>query len=295
MSWRTGLHLEISLGYQHRGVERALVGGPGKRTIHYMETLAGDTSVGHATAYCQVLETLARCQVPARAHVLRGIALELERLANHTVYMGALAGDVGYLPTASYCGRIRGDFLNMTALICGSRFGRNLVRPGGVGFDVDGTRVEQLLRRLASAFDDVASAVPLLWDSSSVQARFAETGGITPGICRELGLVGPVARACGIERDARHEFPSGIFQFAHIPVATWHSGDVFARAYVRWLEIQHSITFVGEQLTFRTERVGLRVRNVPRTTSSSPLLKDGGARSVMSPGRMGKGAWPSIK
>src|SRR6185369_12461516 len=46
------LHLEISLGYQHRGVERALVGGPGKRTIHYMETLAGDTSVGHTTAYC---------------------------------------------------------------------------------------------------------------------------------------------------------------------------------------------------------------------------------------------------
>ena len=60
-------HLEISLGYQHRGVERALIGGPGKRTIHYMETLAGDTSVGHATAYCHVLEALTGCRVPARA------------------------------------------------------------------------------------------------------------------------------------------------------------------------------------------------------------------------------------
>src|SRR5262249_28503520 len=70
-------HLEISLGYQHRGVERALLGGPDKRSIHYMETLAGDTSVGHATAYCQALEALAGCQVPARAQVLRGIALEL--------------------------------------------------------------------------------------------------------------------------------------------------------------------------------------------------------------------------
>src|SRR5262249_24798996 len=68
--------LEISLGYQHRGVERALVGGPGKRTIHYLETLAGDTSIGHATAYCQAVEALAATRVPARAEALRGIALE---------------------------------------------------------------------------------------------------------------------------------------------------------------------------------------------------------------------------
>ncbi len=130
-------HLEISLGYQHRGAERTLVGGPGKRTIHTIETLAGDTSIGHALAYCQAVEALAGVNVPIRAEVLRGIALELERLANHTGDLGALANDVGFLPTASYCGRLRGDFLNLTALICGSRFGRGLVRPGGVSFDLD--------------------------------------------------------------------------------------------------------------------------------------------------------------
>jgi len=63
--------------------------------------------------------------------------LELERLANHAGDLGAIANDVGYLPTASYCGRLRGDFLNMTALICGNRFGRGMLRQGGVAFDLD--------------------------------------------------------------------------------------------------------------------------------------------------------------
>ncbi len=242
------LHLEIALGYQHRGVEGALVGGPNKRTIHYMETLAGDTSVGHATAYCQLVETLAGVEAPLRAQMLRGIALELERLANHTGDLGALANDVGYLPTASYCGRLRGEFLNMTALICGSRFGRGLVRPGGVGFDLSPAQIAELERQLERTLRDVTGAVNLLWETASVQARFEGTGVISPEICEAVGLVGVAARACGLERDGRTEFPCGIFRFFHIPVSTYPTGDVFARAYVRWLEIQRSAAFIQEQL-----------------------------------------------
>jgi Ni,Fe-hydrogenase III large subunit len=261
-------HLEISLGYQYRGIEEALLGGPHKITARQMETVAGDTSIGHGWAYVHNLEALTDVQAGPAAQVVRGIALELERLANHTGDLGALAGDVGYLPTQSYCGRIRGDFLNMTALLCGNRFGRSLLLPGGSRFDIDSPLAAELLARLAAAERDVTEAVELLWQTPSVLARFENIGRVTLEQCLELGMVGPAARACGVERDVRSDHPLGVFQFTAIPAVTAHYGDVNSRAFVRWLEIQRSLAYVRERLLALP---AAPAADSPRQASAVPL------------------------
>jgi Ni,Fe-hydrogenase III large subunit len=242
------LHLEIALGYQHRGAERALHGGPHRSTVFQMETVAGDATIAHATAYATVLEALGGGEAPLRVQWLRAMALELERLANHIGDLGALANDVAFLPTASACGKLRGDFLNLTAMICGNRFGRGLVRPGASGHDLEPERAAQVRELLLSALADTEQAVAWLWEAPSVRARFENVGRLEPSQATSLGLVGPSARGCGLVRDVRYDHPAGWHRFAQAPVVVWPGGDVFARARVRSLEIQRSGEFLREQL-----------------------------------------------
>jgi len=245
----TVYHLETSHGYQHRGIERMLSGGPYPDTIFKMGVVAGDSTIAHSTAYSQIVETLSGITVPARSEAIRAIALELERCANHIGDIGALSGDIGYLPTSAYCGRIRGDFLNMSALVCGNRFGRGLVAPGGSCFDLDEGIIKELQRRLDAGNKDFLNASSLLWDNPSVLARFDSTGSISRETAIRIGLVGPAARACGLRRDIRTDYPSGFYRLALIPVSASEAGDVASRAYVRWLEVQESIKFIEKLLT----------------------------------------------
>jgi len=204
----------------------------------------------------------------ARAMALRGVALELERIANHVGDLGMLANDVGFLPTASYCGALRADFLNVSAELCGSRFGRGLVVPGGVKHDLRAEEARALAARVRASWKRTKAAASLLFESPSSRARFEGTGTVTRETALALGLVGPSARASGVDRDVRRDHAYGIYRFVHVPVTTAETGDVHARAIVRLLEAERSAEFVASQL-----------ENLPEGPSRTPI-------GPLAPGRL---------
>ena len=240
------LRLEIMLGYQHRGVERLLERVDAGRAVLIAESIAGDSVIGHGGAHCSAIEALSRAHKTPRAQAIRGIALELERLANHIGDLGAIAGDIAYQPAAAYFGRMRGECLNLLMSLSGNRYGRGLVRPGGTLFDLPPELATEMSERLIRLREELEPVAALMLDNASVQARLEGVGVLSRQHCAALGVVGPAARACEVPRDVRHDHPYGLFRFAHIPVATAWAGDALARSLVRWLEIQRSIDFVIE-------------------------------------------------
>ena len=261
------LHLEIQLGYQHRGAEDLFQRSrPALRSV-LVESIAGDTVMGHAVAHASAMEGLGGMEPPLDAQSLRGIGLELERIANHVGDLGALCGDVGFLPGAAWLGRLRGEFLNALLEISGNRFGRSLVVVGGVRFGVENILREDLLRRMDTLERDLIEVSDIVLETTSVVSRFERTGILRQEDAEALGAVGPAARASGCDRDVRRDHPSGIYRYAHVPVALQESGDVMARAVLRRTEALRSIQFVRDHL--RELRGGpLRVTPAPSRPGS---------------------------
>ena len=210
----------------------------------------------------QAVEALAAIEADAGARIIRTIGLELERIANHVGDLGALSGDVAFLPPANYCGRMRGDFLNMSLLLCGNRFGKGLVRPGGVRFPLNDENRRDLTARIGELKPQVQHTIDLLFSTSSVRSRFEGCGVVSHSDAEKLGLVGPAGRACGIAYDARRCFPTEHYDQLDLPQSAQTTGDVYARAKVRADEVTQSIEIIESLLSDPVETAVIDVADL---------------------------------
>ena len=226
--------LEIFLGYQHRGLEKLVLSSDTFRALRLLETASGDSSAAYAWCFSQLIEALSGhdCASSPAASALRIVSAALERIANNTGTLGALAGDVAFLPTSSFCGRIRGDYLNLTAELAGNRFGRGFVIPGGVRYGADAERRKRMVSKLKTVGRELEHALNLMFDSPSVLDRLENLGTVSEDDARKYGITGAAGRASGLTCDARHDFPPASGSIEPVRHTLELNGSVLSRAQI---------------------------------------------------------------
>lgn len=262
------LHLEIQLGYQHRGVEKLFL--EKKKLIQksvLSESIAGDSVVEHASAFSYLWESISGAQVAQDILYARTLAQELERIAIHTGDLSAICTDVAYQLGSSVFGRLRTPIINFFQEWCGNRLAKGCIRPGYNPYSFTkplAGRLEAILNAFEPDFIEMNRELSKLPSSLS---RFERTGALKYEQLLLIGTVGMSARMNALNRDIRSSHPYGLYsQIAHEPVIK-HHGDVYSRVQIRKEEVLQSISYIRKMLS-----------NIPETEKSQgivqPLKKD---------------------
>jgi Ni,Fe-hydrogenase III large subunit/Ni,Fe-hydrogenase III component G len=242
----TIVNLETRLGFLHKGTEKLFETLPLARAPELAERISGDTSVAHALALCQALEGLAGGRVPERATWLRVVLLELERLYNHVGDVGMIVNDTGYAFGHAHCFRLRERLLRLNARLTGHRLLRGAVVPGGVTGPIASADVERAATEVDRIVAEFLDIVRLSLDNTMVLERLQGTGRLTNRTAREMQVVGMVARASGIDADARRDAPFAAYGALPLHVPVYETGDVWARTMVRIEEARQSAVLIGD-------------------------------------------------
>jgi Ni,Fe-hydrogenase III large subunit len=240
----TIIDMKARLYWTHKGTEKLFEGRTPGEGLELAERVSGDTSVGHALAFCQALESAAGMTVPDRARYLRVVLLELERLYNHVADFGMIANDTGFAVAHSHCFRIREQLLRLNKRVTGHRLLRGSVIPGGV--DKDLPRDLDLVGEAEALLRDFDEIVDLTLRNTLVMDRLEGTGRLTTRTARDHGVLGYVARASGIDADVRRDHPFAAYGTLRFHVPVHETGDVKARTLVRVQEARESVGLIRQ-------------------------------------------------
>ena len=244
------LHLEIQLGYQHRGVEQLFL--EKKKLIQRItlaESIAGDSVIGHASAFAYLTESMSGIMISDEVLYSRTLAQELERIAVHTGDLSAICTDVAYQLGSSVFGRLRTPIINFFQEWCGNRLAKGLIRAGYNPYPFNRYLAERLLKILDAFEPDFIEMNGELSKLPSSLSRFERTGTLKYDQLLSIGTVGMSARMNALDRDIRISHPYGRYRdLNHEPILK-HHGDVYSKVQIRKQEVLQSISYIRQWLT----------------------------------------------
>ncbi len=243
---------DIDMGYTHRGIEKVAVERNFIQIIYLLERVCGICSFSRPMAYCLAVENAAEIEVPPRAKYIRTIIGELERLHSHLLWAGVAAHEIGFDTLFHYTWKIRENVMDYLEVVTGNRVNYAMLTIGGVRRDISGEQIPALQKTIEYYSELYSRTAEILLDDMSLRMRSEGVGILTYDEAVDLCAVGPTARASGLAKDVRIDYPVNAY-----PDMDWlkpvsprdlgkePAGDVYDRFIVRVLEMKQSINIIN--------------------------------------------------
>ena len=242
----TVVRLEQRLGYVHKGIESLMAGASLDKAARLAGRTSGDSTVAYALAFARAVEAALDVEVPPRAHYLRALMAELERLANHFGDIGAICNDASFSIMHAQCGILRERTLRTAEACFGHRLMMDRVVPGGVATDLAEGGIDRLRWLLENVRRRFPELIEIYDNTASLQDRTVTTGILRPALAQQFGAGGYVGRASGRAFDVRRAFPYPPYDQLTFDVPVFEEGDVNARVWVRIREVEQSLALIDQ-------------------------------------------------
>jgi len=236
-------------GFVHRGMEAIVLHKNFLQNLIITEKVCGLCSNNHPFTYCMAVEKIADITIPERGKYLRVIADEIKRIASHLFNLGMLSHLIHNTPLMQAFLETREDFQDIKEHIWGNRMDLSANTIGGVKYDLDAETIAFVLDILAKNKGKIEAFIERFETDNDITSRLRGVGILSHEDALKLGVVGPVARASGVNNDVRKRAPYAAYAKLAFDVILKQDGDVLSRALVRLYEILESMKLLTQALT----------------------------------------------
>ena len=254
LSGETVVNADTTVGYLHTGIEKTAEQKKWQQVIPLVERMDYLGAQSNSLAFCLAVEKLLGVEMPERVANIRVLIAELQRIASHLVWLGTHGLEIGAVSVMMYCFRERELLLNINEMLAGFRMFPSYLRIGGLREDLPGgfhETVSAFLDRFPGKLDEYED---LLTKNQIWLKRTKGVGVLTKQETMDYGLVGPIARASGVNYDVRRTFPYLGYETYDFEVPLGSAGDVYDRYLVRVAEMRQSTRIARQALERITPR-----------------------------------------
>jgi NADH-quinone oxidoreductase subunit D len=260
----TVVDIEVSIGYNHRGIEKLSEMKSFDQATFVIERICGICSTSHPFAYTRAVEDVIPVEVPDRAKYIRTIVAETERIHSHLLWLGLAGHFLGYNTVYHWVWKLREEILDVLEILTGNRNNYAMFKPGGVRRDVNTDNVPLILKKIDGIIPTVDRLKKAILDDPVLHARLKGIGILTKEEAIDYSALGPTSRASGVARDVRKDAPYGAYDRVEWDMIVTENGDVWDKAVIRILETYESIKIVKACIAeLPGGEIDLNIKDIP--------------------------------